>query len=77
MYQIHVHNTKHMKIILPHVVADIANVLKNPIVIYLNRNGNITECRGILYSGNNIQMVPLQYGNSIPLLPEDEIYYNS
>lgn len=66
-----------MKIVLNHTVADISNILKDLIPVYLNRNGNITECNGMFYNQTSIKLVPSNRSDSIQILPEDEIYYNT
>jgi hypothetical protein len=63
-----------MKIVLNHVPSEISNALKTN-TVYLNKNGVITECKGILYNETIIKMVPTIYGHGILLAPEDEVYY--
>jgi hypothetical protein len=65
-----------MKTVLQHNVSDISAVLMNSVPIFLNRNGNITECNGMFYNQTTIKLVPSNRSGPIELLSEDEVYYN-
>lgn len=67
----------YMKIILQHNTSDISTVLMNSVSIFLNRNGNITECNGMFYNQTTIKLVPSNRSNPIELLTDDEVYYNT
>lgn len=66
-----------MKTTLEHTATTISNAIKNNNTVFLNKNGVITECRGILYNDTIIKMVPLVSGESILLAPEDEVYFET
>ena len=67
-----------MKITLPHESSAIRAVLQSTpgITIYFNKNGIITECKGIFYNNVDIKMVPRNFGSPVLLESADEIYYN-
>ena len=66
-----------MKTILEHNAITISNAIRDNSPVFLNKNGVITQCRGILYNDIIIKMVPQIYGEPVDLLPQDEVYYET